>query len=83
MIVYNSYRVGTMNYIEKDNSTYTVSIKICNLTMLGKGIGTIAFSLLLNYLFNDLNASIVDLSTNSSNTGAMKFYERFGFKKKL
>lgn len=48
-------------------------------TKHGKGYGTEANVLLLDYAFNKLNMEIVYLGVNTENVGAVKSYERAGF----
>lgn len=45
-----------------------------------QGVGTTATKLLCQYAFNVLNLRKVYLYTNSSNSGAIKTYEKIGFK---
>ncbi|MHA1720138.1 MAG: GNAT family N-acetyltransferase [Promethearchaeota archaeon] len=47
---------------------------------LGKGFGTEAMQLLVNYCFEDLNMHKVELKVYDFNTRAIKSYEKIGFK---
>lgn len=47
---------------------------------IGKGIGTEATAMLVNYAFERLNAHRVWLGVNAENIGAIKCYEKVGFK---
>jgi len=46
----------------------------------GKGIGTEATRLILNFSFNKLNADTVELSVLADNKAAIRIYEKTGFK---
>lgn len=73
--------IGELNYRITNSNIYEIGIKICELSLHGKGYGTTAIELLLDYLFNEYNAEKVILDTNLKNKGAQKFYERLGFEK--
>ncbi len=47
----------------------------------GKGIGSRAVSAILDYGFNDLGLHRVALEVSAENLGAIRLYERFGFKR--
>lgn len=47
--------------------------------MQGKGVGTAALSLLLDFAFNELNLHRVSLKVLSFNERAIRLYEKLGF----
>ncbi|EQB3102378.1 GNAT family N-acetyltransferase [Clostridium botulinum] len=47
--------------------------------MWGKGIGTAAISLILEFEFNELNLHRIYLQVFSFNKRGIKFYEKMGF----
>lgn len=55
-------------------------ILIFNKDYIGKGIGEEATRLVVDYAFNRLNAHRIWLGVNEANTGAIKCYEKVGFK---
>lgn len=55
-------------------------ILIFNPLCVGKGIGTEAARLVVNYGFKRLNAHRIWLGVNEDNVGAIKCYEKVGFK---
>lgn len=81
IIEHNQYRIGEMIYRKTADYEYEIGIKVCDFNLHSKGIGTKALTILITYLFDELNAKRIHLDTNLKNTGAQKFYERLGFKK--
>jgi RimJ/RimL family protein N-acetyltransferase len=59
--------------------TATVGIMIGNKEYWGKGYGTDAMKVLLDFIFNNMNINKVKLSVFSFNTRAQKSYEKCGF----
>ncbi|MEK6938088.1 MAG: GNAT family protein [Nanoarchaeota archaeon] len=55
-------------------------ILIGNKAYWGKGIGTMAATFILKYAFRKLNLNKVHLGVNVENKGAVKSYEKAGFK---
>jgi len=68
------------NNIDHINQTAEVGIFIGNKKYWGKGYGTEALSLLLDYGFKALNLHNVFLKVYSFNERAVKSYEKIGFK---
>ena len=56
-------------------------IYIGNLEYWGKGYGTQALKLLIEFAFNKINLHMLYLEVFSYNKGAIKTYEKLGFKK--
>lgn len=61
--------------------TTDLSIIIGDKTAWGKGYGTEAIELLLDYAFGYLNVHRVAIGVVGTNERALRFYERVGFKK--
>lgn len=57
----------------------TVGIMIGDKSYWGKGYGTEAMKLLVNFIFNDMNLNKVKLGTFSFNERAIKSYKKCGF----
>jgi RimJ/RimL family protein N-acetyltransferase len=64
----------------EDNESY-FGIFIGERSYWGKGIGTRATRLILEYAFNELLLDNVKLRVKEKNTGACKVYSKVGFKK--
>ncbi len=58
-----------------------VGILIGEKSLWGKGYGTDAMALLVNHAFNSRNLHRVELECYSSNTRALKSYEKLGFQR--
>ncbi len=69
------------NRLDSVRRTGTVGIFIGEKDNRGKGIGTEALSLLIGFGFDYLNLHNIDLTVYSFNEGAIKCYEKVGFKK--
>ena len=67
----------TIDYI---NQTAEAGIFIGNKNFRNKGYGTEALSLLIDYGFKALNLNSIMLNVYEYNTGAIKCYEKVGFK---
>jgi len=72
--------IGEMCYRNSGNCAADIGIKICEPTYQEKGIGKIALSMLIKYLFANGYQKIV-LDTNLRNTRAQHVYETLGFRK--
>lgn len=72
--------IGEMAYRNLGNHTAEIDIKICERDYQEKGIGRIALSMLIQYLFHSGYAKIV-LDTNLNNTRSQHVYEKLGFQK--
>jgi RimJ/RimL family protein N-acetyltransferase len=66
--------------IDWKNRVGNVGIVIGKKEYWGKGFGTEAMQLLVNYAFNTLNLHRVELDTYSHNIRAQKSYTKIGFK---
>lgn len=62
------------------NSTVEVGIFIGNQQFRGKGYGTDAMKVLIDFLFNQANINRIQLSTYSFNQRAYKSFKKYGFK---
>lgn len=58
----------------------TVGIMIGDKDYWGRGYGTDAMKVLINFIFNDMNINKIRLGTFSFNERAIKSYEKCGFK---
>lgn len=61
------------------NRTCYVGISIMQKDYQNKGLGTEAFELLINYLFNEMNIRKILLNVFSTNKRAIHVYEKLGF----
>jgi RimJ/RimL family protein N-acetyltransferase len=66
--------------IEWNNGTCTIATGIGNPDYRGKGYGSDALRLILNYAFNELNLYRVGLDVIGNNTAAIRAYQRAGFR---
>ncbi len=73
--------VGIVSLINIDykNRSAECIIDIGSKNSWGKGIGTSAMNLILNYAFNELNLHRIYLQVFSFNENAIKLYEKTGF----
>ena len=78
----NNKHVGNIKLepIEFDEKRATLGILIGNKEYWGKGIGTEATKLLVNYAFNTLDLIEVNLGVISDNKAALEVYKNAGFK---
>lgn len=76
----NGLHIGNLKLepIEKNKANF--SILIGNKDYWGKGIGTEATKMMVDYAFKVLKLEIVDLGVLSENKGAIKVYGKAGFK---
>jgi len=74
--------IGNCGFLEVDNLNQTgeVGIFIGNKSFWGKGYGTEALTLLLDYGFKALNLHNIQLRVYGYNKRAIKSYEKVGFK---
>ena len=74
--------IGNCGFPDMDylNQTSEVGIFIGNKKFLNKGYGTEALSLLIDYGFKALNFHNIMLKVYEYNEGAIKSYEKIGFK---
>ena len=74
--------IGNCGFLDMDhiNQTSEVGIFIGNKKFLNKGYGTEALSLLIDYGFKALNFHNIMLKVYEFNKGAIKSYEKIGFK---
>ncbi|WP_461615192.1 GNAT family N-acetyltransferase [Clostridium sp. Marseille-QA1073] len=70
-----------INNIDWKNSVATVGIFIGDKDYLGKGYGTDAMKILINFIFEEMNINKIKLNVYSFNERAVKSYEKCGFKK--
>jgi RimJ/RimL family protein N-acetyltransferase len=70
-----------LHTIEWNNGTAMLSIGIGEPDYRGKGYGTEALYLLLNYAFGELNLFRVGLDVIATNDRAIHTYEKLGFKR--
>jgi RimJ/RimL family protein N-acetyltransferase len=74
--------IGDVNLvsIDRNNRSAEIGIKIGEEQYLGKGYGTEAMKLLLDYCFCTLNLHRISLTVYDYNPRAIKSYEKVGFK---
>lgn len=75
-----------IGYIEIDRINWNnrfgwLGLGIGNSTYRGKGYGTEGLSLIIDFAFRELNLHRLQLETISYNEGAIRLYEKLGFKK--
>jgi RimJ/RimL family protein N-acetyltransferase len=71
----------SIHSIEWNNQTGILSIGIIDEAYRGKGYGSDALKLILNYAFNELNLYRVGLDVIASNSRAVRAYEKSGFRR--
>lgn len=69
-----------INSVDWKNSIVVVGIFIGEKNYWGKGYGTDALRVLINFIFNQMNIRKVTLNVYSFNHRAIKSYEKIGFK---
>ena len=74
--------IGTCGFVEIDyvNQTAQIGVFIGNKNFWNKGYGTEALSLLIDYGFRALNLHNIMLRVYEYNKGAIRCYEKIGFK---
>lgn len=80
ILLWDATPIGEMVYRNIGSRTADIGIKICERSFQEKGIGRIALSLLVQYLFDNGYTKIV-LDTNLNNTRAQHVYEKLGFQR--
>lgn len=80
ILLWDTTPIGEMVYRNIGSRTADIGIKICERSFQEKGIGRIALSLLVQYLFDNGYTKIV-LDTNLNNTRAQHVYEKLGFQR--
>lgn len=70
-----------LHSIEWNNGTAMLSIGIGDAAYRGKGYGSEALSLILNYAFRELNLYRVGLDVIANNAQALRAYEKAGFRR--
>ena len=80
ILLFQNSPIGEMVYRNIGENTADIGIKICEFPHQEKGIGRIALSLLIQYLFDNSYHKIT-LDTNLRNTRAQHVYEKLGFRK--
>ncbi len=86
LIIERSHKpIGEMNYRTCSNQENAkiaeIGIKICVFSEQEKGYGKIVLSMLISFLFHDLEYQKIILDTNLNNKRAQHVYEELGFKK--
>ncbi len=73
--------IGNCGFVDIDNARHeaTLRITIGNPDYLGKGLGTEAVSLLTHYGFESMSLKKIFLKVLSTNTRAIRSYEKVGF----
>ncbi|HYK73033.1 MAG TPA: GNAT family N-acetyltransferase, partial [Pseudoneobacillus sp.] len=77
----NNLPIGDINLIsiDRNNRSAEVGIKIGDNQYQGKGYGTEAMKLLLDYCFSALNLHRISLTVYEYNPRAIRSYEKVGF----
>ncbi|SCW28796.1 Protein N-acetyltransferase, RimJ/RimL family [Paenibacillus tianmuensis] len=75
------FGITSLIHIDPKNRNAECIIDIGNKTYWGKGYGTEAIKLLLDYAFLELNLHRVSLRVFSFNDRAIKLYEKLGFRR--
>ena len=77
----NDKHIGNIKLepIDFNNRKATFSMMIGDKDYWGKGIGTVATKMMLEYGLKKLNLKTVDLRVSSLNKGAIRAYEKAGF----
>jgi RimJ/RimL family protein N-acetyltransferase len=75
--------VGNIKFepVDRKNGRATLGIMIGDPNVRGKGIGTEAMILAMQYAFDNLGLHRLELGVTSDNVAALRCYERVGFKK--
>ncbi len=69
-----------VNHMDMKNRMAMVGIFIGDKEYLGRGYGTEAMGLLMEYLFDEVNLNKISLDVFSFNERAVKSYEKLGFR---
>ncbi|MEQ8674041.1 MAG: GNAT family protein [Aggregatilineales bacterium] len=70
-----------INEIDSDNNSASIRIGMFTDEGVGKGYGTEAMRLMVNYGFNQLGLHRIELSVYAFNPRAIRAYEKVGFKR--
>lgn len=81
IILVNDVPIGEMNYIQADENSCEMGIKICEKAYQNKGLGTQILSLFIDGLFRERKYKKIMLDTNLNNLRAQHVYEKLGFTK--
>ncbi len=76
----NEIAVGETYYQHLDDQTAKIGIRICNPTLHNRGMGKIILSMLISFLFDEMDFKFVTVTTNFTNERARHVYEKLGFK---
>jgi UDP-4-amino-4,6-dideoxy-N-acetyl-beta-L-altrosamine N-acetyltransferase len=68
-----------LNEIDQLHRKALLGIFVADPRQRGLGVGHVAACLILDFAFNGLDLARIELEVMSSNTGAMRLYERLGF----
>lgn len=80
ILEFDGIPIGELCYRNIGNQTADIGIKICEPSFQEKGIGRVALSLLIRYLF-DSGYTTIALDTDLENKRAQHVYEKLGFQK--
>lgn len=69
----------SLHSIEWNNRLASLAVGIGDSSFRGKGFGSEAIQLILNYAFNELNLNKIELDVISNNINAIACYEKNGF----
>ena len=75
----NNKIIGHVEIVKSEKSTYKIDKLIIDPSERGKGIGLLVINELLDYCFEKLDATIVELFVFEQNISATKTYEKDGF----
>lgn len=70
-----------LNEIDWDNQSANMRIALAGKNWFGKGMGTEAIQLILDFGFNALNLHRIELEVYEFNPRAIRVYEKVGFKR--
>lgn len=70
-----------MHNLDWKNSKVGVGIAIGDKRLRGKGYGTDAMKVLVNFIFNEMNINKIKLGVFAFNEGAIRCYEKVGFQR--
>ena len=79
ILLFQDIPIGEMCFRKVQRDTADIGIKICESAYREHGIGRIALSMLIGYLF-DAGCNKIILDTNPKNSRARHVYEKLGFR---
>lgn len=79
ILLFQEIPIGEMCFRKVQQDTADIGIKICESSYRERGIGRIALSMLIGYLF-DAGCNKIILDTNPKNSRARHVYEKLGFR---